>query len=448
MGEVNMSELQQKRFLELIYDNQSIFSLCDEDLGLCDRLKHTIPTTTDRPIYLPHHTIPVQLQAEVRKCLDTWLRQGIIRPSRSPYASQVVIVHKKTGEICLCIDFRALNAVTIHDSFPLPRIEEALQAVKAAVWFTSFDLAQGYLQLAMDEADIHKTAFRAGSSGLYEFTHMPFGLSNAGANFCRLMEMCLGDQQYLTLLFYLDDICIFSRLMRTLTNEQKPNWSNYLPSLVFAYNATPHALNGLQPYELMFGCKAPMPCDNWLGLDNYKPDSFKSKTVWLNQQLNAMLHANKQALKSIKKSVQRNKNRTGGKPLDIPIGNHVLLRDHPEGRNKIQDRYKSDVYVVVGHHAEPNVYYIQLLNSDKPGSPKAVNRRQLFDLNRTSPPPEATSPNGDFAVIPSFLHKPTSKLHNLNNTIDQSDHQYNTRSKRKAATAGRQAEVNTIITHL
>ena len=109
----------------------------------------------------------------------------------------------------MCIDFHALNAITIHDSFPLPRIEEALQAVKAAVWFTSFDLAQGYLQMAMSEADIHKTAFHAGSSGLYEFTQMPFGLSNAGASFCHLMEMCLGDQQYLTLLFYLDDICIF-----------------------------------------------------------------------------------------------------------------------------------------------------------------------------------------------------------------------------------------------
>ena len=144
MGEVNMNELQQKRFLELIYDNQSVFSLCDEDLGLCDRLKHTIPMTMDKPIYLPHHTIPVQLQAEVRKCLDTWLKQGIIRPSRSPYASQVVIVCKKTGEIRLCVNFRALNAVTIRDSFPLPQIEEALQAVKAAVWFTSFDLAQGY----------------------------------------------------------------------------------------------------------------------------------------------------------------------------------------------------------------------------------------------------------------------------------------------------------------
>ena len=81
------------------------------------------------------------------------------------------------------------------------------------MWFTPFDLTQGYLQLAMDEADIHKTAFRVGSSGLYEFTHMPFGLSNAGASFCHLMEMCLGDQQYLTLLFYLDDICVLAALL-------------------------------------------------------------------------------------------------------------------------------------------------------------------------------------------------------------------------------------------
>ena len=213
LGEVEMSKEQQVRFLKLIYDNQIVFSLCDEDLGLCDQIKHTIPTTMDKPVYLSHRTIPVQLQAEVQKCLNAWLWQGIIHPSHSPCASQVVIVCKKSGEIHLCIDFRALNAVTVCDSFPLPRIEEALQAVKAAVWFTSFNLAQGYLQLAMDEADIHKTTFWAGSSGLYEFTRMPFSLSNVGASFCRLMEMCLGNQQYITLLFYLNDICIFSSMV-------------------------------------------------------------------------------------------------------------------------------------------------------------------------------------------------------------------------------------------
>ena len=159
---------------------------------------------------MPHRQIPVQLQQEVRKCLESWLKQGIIRPSKSPYTSQVVIVRKKSGEIRLCVDFRKLNAISIRDSFPLPRIEEALQAVQAAVWFTSFNLAQGYLQMAMEEAYIPKTAFRAGSSGLFEFTRMPFCLTNARASFCRLMEMIIGDQQFVTLLFYLDDICIFA----------------------------------------------------------------------------------------------------------------------------------------------------------------------------------------------------------------------------------------------
>ena len=173
----------------------------------------------DRPVYLPHCTIPVQLQAGVHKCLDAWLRQGIIHPLYSPYTLQVVIVCKKSGEIQLCIDFRALNTITVHDSFPLPRIKEAFQAVKVAVWFTSFDLAQGYLQLAVDEVDIMKTPFCASSSGLYEFTCMPFGLSNAGANFCYLMEMCLGDQQYITLLFYLNDICVFSSTIDEMLNR-------------------------------------------------------------------------------------------------------------------------------------------------------------------------------------------------------------------------------------
>ena len=210
IGDAPLTREQQARLIDVIYDHTEVFSLFDGDLGFCDVLKHSIPTTTNKPVYLPHRQIPVQLQSEVRKCLDNWLKQGIIRPSKSPYASQVVIVRKKTGEIRLCVDFRKLNAISIRDSFPLPRVEEALQAVQAAVWFSSFDLAQGYLQMAMEEEDIEKTAFRAGSSGLYEFTRMPFGLTNAGASFCRLMEMCIGDQQYVTLLFYLDDICIFA----------------------------------------------------------------------------------------------------------------------------------------------------------------------------------------------------------------------------------------------
>ena len=138
IGDAPLTREQQAHPIDVIYDHTEVFSLFDVDLGFCDILKHSIPTTTDKPVYLPHRQIPVQLQSEVRKCLDNWLKQGIIHPSKSPYASQVVIVRKKTSEIPLCVDFRKLNAISIRDSFPLPRIEEALQAIQAAVWFSSF----------------------------------------------------------------------------------------------------------------------------------------------------------------------------------------------------------------------------------------------------------------------------------------------------------------------
>ena len=113
-------------------------------------------------------------------------------------------MHKKTGDVHLCVDYRMLNSLTIRDVFPLPCINKALLAVHQSNWFTSFDLAQGYLQLAMAEEDITKTAFRVGSFGLYECTNMPFGLSNVGSSFSHLMEEFLGDQQFTTLLLYLE----------------------------------------------------------------------------------------------------------------------------------------------------------------------------------------------------------------------------------------------------
>ena len=117
------------------------------------------------------------------------------------------------------MNYRKLNPITIRDAFPLPHIDETLQAVHNCNVFTSFDLVQGYLQLAMAEDDIKKTTFRAGSSGLYEFTCMTFGLSNVESSFCRLMEQCLGDQQFVTFLLYLDDMCIFAPDVSTMLDQ-------------------------------------------------------------------------------------------------------------------------------------------------------------------------------------------------------------------------------------
>ena len=92
LGDVLLDKEHQARFINLIYSNQEVFSSHDQDLGYCDKSTHTIPTSNDKPVYLPHRTIPRQLQGQVHKCLNTWLCQGIIQPSNSPYVSQVVIV--------------------------------------------------------------------------------------------------------------------------------------------------------------------------------------------------------------------------------------------------------------------------------------------------------------------------------------------------------------------
>ena len=98
LGDAPFSKEQQVHLLNLIYNHEKVFLLHDKDLEFCDILVHSIPTT-DKAVYLPYRTILRQFQGEVQKCLDMWLRQGIIRPSKRLYASQVVIVRKKTGEI-------------------------------------------------------------------------------------------------------------------------------------------------------------------------------------------------------------------------------------------------------------------------------------------------------------------------------------------------------------
>ena len=210
LGLENLTPEQQTEFLTLLHANRDVFSLSDDDLGFTQTVKYSIPTIDDTPVCLRPHRLHPNHRQEVKAQIEKWLRQGVIRHSTSPYAAPTVVVRKSDGSIRLCCDFRQLNAKTRKDAFPLPRIEEALDSLKGAKFFTSLDLVQGYLQCAMDEKDIHKTAFRPGCGGLYEFLRMPFGLCNAPSSFQRLMEACLGDQNFETLLIYLDDILAYA----------------------------------------------------------------------------------------------------------------------------------------------------------------------------------------------------------------------------------------------
>ena len=170
-------------------------------------------------------------------------------------------------------------------------------------------------------------------------------------------------------------------MLKILKAEEKADWPSHLPALVFAYNAIPHASTSYQLYQLMFGHRAPAPCDNWLGLCVYIDDKSITHIDWVNQQLEQLLHANKRAQKSIKAANAKNCRVMGGKDLLIPVGNLVLLHDHPGGCNKIQDNNKDQIHVITGHHDHRNAYFVKPLGSKC--QPKQVNHREMFDLGIT-----------------------------------------------------------------
>ena len=142
--------------------------------------------------------------------LDEMLDADVISPSSSPWASPIVLVEKKDGSTRFCVDYRRLNRLTRKDAFPLPRIEQALDALHGARIFSTLDLQSGFWQVPLTERAKEKSAFTT-PFGLFQFNKMPFGLTNAPATFQRLMEAVLRGLTFDIALIYLDDIIVFAR---------------------------------------------------------------------------------------------------------------------------------------------------------------------------------------------------------------------------------------------
>ena len=207
-------EEERTRLEMLLRKYHNVFSLEDGERGETDMTGVHIETGEATPRRQPIRRIPQAVRQEVATQLQQMQEDGVIQPSNSPWASVIVLVRKRNWKLCICVDYCHLNSVTKPDAYPLPRIDDLLDQLGSAKYFTTLDLASDYWQMHVADDSIQKTAFTM-PQGLFEFHVMPFGLTNAPAVFQRLMSRVLnglnppGGPDFVTL--FIDDILIFSR---------------------------------------------------------------------------------------------------------------------------------------------------------------------------------------------------------------------------------------------
>ena len=195
----------------LLAEYHDVFSLEPGELGCIHSTEHVIKVTYDIPFKEQFRWIPPPLVEEVHNHLRQMLESGTIWPSQSVWCNMVMLVRKKDRGLHFCIDFCHLNA-HMKDSYPLPRIQKALESLVGAGHFYCLDLKSGFWQIKMDEALKQYTTFIVGNLGFFECDHMPFRLCNVLATFQWLMQKCLSKLNLIYCLVYLDDIIIFLQM--------------------------------------------------------------------------------------------------------------------------------------------------------------------------------------------------------------------------------------------
>ena len=255
---------RQERELQEVLDSFADV-LCNEP-GRTTLAEHGIETGEARPVRMPPYRLPHAYQETVLKDLEEMEERGIIEPSGSDWAAPIVVVKKKDGTLCLCVDYRRLHAVSRVDAYPMPRIDDLIDQLGKAKYITTLDLTRGYWQVPVEEGSRAKTAFTT-PSGLYQFSVMPFGLNGAPATFQRMMDRLLrglGDFAAA----YLDDLVVYSS-----------TWEEHLGHIRTVFGRLRDAGLTAKPKKCQFGMSQCVYLGHVVGDGVVQPEQSKIEAV-------------------------------------------------------------------------------------------------------------------------------------------------------------------------
>ena len=213
-----LTDHQREKFLALLSHYEEVLAKFPEDLGCTDVLSHRIETGDAKPIRQQARRVPLPHHGTVQELLKDMLKKQVISPSKSPWASPIVLVRKKDGTTRFCVDYRKVNHITRKDAYTIPRVDDTLDTLSGSAWFTTLDLKSGYWHVEVAGGHRERTAFCT-QEGLFEFNVMPFGLCNAPATFQRLMNSVLAGLQWTTCLVYIDYIIVVENTLDQYLNN-------------------------------------------------------------------------------------------------------------------------------------------------------------------------------------------------------------------------------------
>jgi hypothetical protein len=218
VGEHNTPADEKALCVDMIGKHLNVFARSKRDLGRVKMVQFSIDTGDAPPIRAGLRRMSPPQREIVETQIVEMLEDGIIEPSYGPWSSPIVLVRKKNGDMRFCIDYRKLNAVTLPDCYPMPLILDALDSLGGAKYFSTLDCQSGYWQIEVDPKDRDKTTFTS-HYGMFNFTVLPFGVTNAPAFFQRTMDCILSGLNWKKCLIYIDDVIVFGKTLAEHNNN-------------------------------------------------------------------------------------------------------------------------------------------------------------------------------------------------------------------------------------